>query len=176
MTAQRRQQRQSAYLGAGFMCRAAVFGGLFALAVLFPALVVSVHAATTERIVADRHTGLAISGFDPVAYFTDAVPRMGVADYELAASGVTWRFRNEGNMAAFTADPEIYSPQFGGYDPVGIARGVAAAGHPQLWLIHEKKLYLFHSAETRERFTADPDAVRALADEKWPDVERDLVP
>ncbi len=36
-----------------------------------------VYAATTERIVADRHTGLAISGFDPVAYFTDAVPRMG---------------------------------------------------------------------------------------------------
>jgi len=171
MTAQRRQQRAGACLGAGFARRAAVFGCLLALIAAIPA-----SAATTERIVADRHSGLAISGFDPVAYFTDAVPRMGVAEYELASAGVTWRFRNEGNMAAFEADPEIYSPQFGGYDPVGVARGVAAAGHPQLWVIHGKRLYLFQSAETRERFSTDPDAVRALADERWPDVERDLVP
>ncbi len=171
MTAQCRQQRPRVYPGAGFALCAAFFGCLCALAAVFPG-----RAATTERIVADRHTGLAISGFDPVAYFTDAVPRMGIADHELASAGVTWRFRNAGNMAAFIADPEIYSPQFGGYDPVGVARGVAAAGHPQVWLIHGKKLFLFQSAETRERFSADPDAVRALAEEKWPDVERDLVP
>jgi hypothetical protein len=178
MTAQRRQQRPSthlwAYPGAGFARCAAFFGCFLALAAMFPAQ--GVDAATTERIVVDRHTGLAISGFDPVAYFTDAVPRRGVAEYELPSAGVTWRFRNEGNMAAFEADPEIYSPQFGGYDPVGVARGVAAAGHPQLWLIHAKRLYLFQSAETRERFSTDPDAVRALAVERWPDVERDLVP
>jgi hypothetical protein len=183
MTALRRQQRPGtclwAHPAAGFARRGAFFCGLFALVAAFQVLlfqVLPVRAATTERIVVDRHTGLAISGFDPVAYFTDAVPRMGVEDYELASSGVTWRFRNEGNMAAFAADPDVYSPQFGGYDPVGVARGVAAAGHPQLWLVHAKKLYLFQSAETRERFSADPDAVRALADEKWPDVERDLVP
>lgn len=180
MTAQRRQQRPStdlcAYPGTGFARCAAFFGCFFALAAVFPAQVLPAVAATTERIVVDRHTGLAISGFDPVAYFTDAVPRRGVAEYELPSAGVTWRFRNEGNMAAFEADPEIYSPQFGGYDPVGVARGVAAAGHPQLWLIHAKRLYLFQSAETRERFSTDPDAVRALAVERWPDVERDLVP
>ena len=168
MTALRRQQRQGTCFGAG---PAAIFGCLLAIA-----FVLQVQAATTERVVADRYTGLAINGFDPVAYFTDAVPRQGLADHELASSGVTWRFRNEGNMAAFVADPEIYSPQFGGYDPVGVARGIATAGHPQVWLIHEKRLYLFQSAETRERFSADPDALRALADEKWPDVQHDLVP
>jgi hypothetical protein len=170
MTAPRRQQRPRVCLGAGFACGAAIFGWLTLIAA------VTVDAATTERVVVDRHTGLAISGFDPVAYFTDAVPRMGLADHELASSGVTWRFRNEGNMAAFEANPEIYSPQFGGYDPVGVARGVAAAGHPQLWLVHRTRLFLFQSAETRERFSTDPDAVRAHADERWPDVERDLVP
>lgn len=172
MTALRRQQRPDY----GFGRRAALFGCFFALAAMFPAKVLQALAATTERIVVDRHTGLAISGFDPVAYFTDAVPRMGVENHELSSFGVTWRFRNEGNMAAFAADPEIYAPQFGGYDAVAIARGVAAAGHPQLWLIHRKRLYLFQSAETRERFTADPDAVHALAAERWPDVERNLVP
>src|SRR4051812_21152366 len=44
-------------------------------------------AATTERVVADRYTGLAIGGFDPVAYFTDAQPVRGDADYELSAAG-----------------------------------------------------------------------------------------
>ena len=168
MTALRRQQRLGACLGA---CRAAFFAWALAFAAAIP-----LEAATTERIVADRHTGLAISGFDPVSYFTDGVARMGAADHELAAAGVTWRFRNEGNMAAFVAAPEIYSPQFGGYDPVAVTRGVATAGHPHLWLIHHKRLYLFQSTETRERFSADPDAVRDVADEKWPDVERGLIP
>ena len=170
MTARRRQQRPETH----FARPAALIGCVFALAVLFQ--VQGIDAATTERIVTDRHTGLAISGFDPVAYFTDAVPRKGVEEFELPSAGVTWRFRNEGNMAAFVAAPEIYSPQFGGYDPIGVARGVATAGHPQLWVIHAKRLYLFQSAETRERFSNDPDAVTAVADEKWPEVERDLAP
>jgi hypothetical protein len=59
---------------------------------------------------------------------------------------------------------------------LGVSRGVAAAGHPQLWFIHEKRLYLFLSAETRERFSADPDALHDVAEEKWPDVLRELVP
>jgi hypothetical protein len=177
MTTPGRQQRaiRRHWMDLG-ACGAAVLAAVLAVGVVLPVQVLPVQAATTERIVADRHTGLAISGFDPVAYFTDAVPRRGVAEYERLSAGVTWRFRNEGNMAAFEADPEIYSPQFGGYDPVGVARGVAAAGHPQLWLIHGKRLYLFQSAETRERFSVDPDAVRALAVERWPDVERELVP
>jgi hypothetical protein len=166
MAAQRRQQRL-ATLFAAFS--AVIFGCVLAATL-------AVHAATTERVVTDRHTGLAISGFDPVAYFTDAVPRLGRSDFELASSGVTWRFRNEGNMAAFAADPEIYAPQFGGYDPVGVARGVATAGHPQVFLIHGKRLYLFQSAETRARFTIDPDAVRFSALEKWPDVQHELIP
>jgi hypothetical protein len=171
MTSPCRQQRHSAGFSA---LRLAVFGCVLALALQVQVL--RVYAATTERIVTDRNTGLAISGFDPVAYFTDAVPRAGMADYELSSSGVTWRFRNEGNMAAFVADPEVYSPQFGGYDPVGVARGVATAGHPQLWIIHEKRLYLFQSAESRERFSADPNTVRVAAEDKWPAVEHDLVP
>ena len=87
-----------------------------------------IGAATTERVVVDRHTGLAISGFDPVAYFTDggAADRAGPSSNS-AYAGAVWRFRNEGNRAAFAADPEIYMPRFGGYDPVGVARAVRRA-------------------------------------------------
>ena len=133
-------------------------------------------AATTERIVVDWHTGLAISGFDPVAYFTDSAAVPGKADYEYGSGGARWRFRNEGNRAAFAANPEVYAPQFGGYDPIVLARGVATPGHPEIWLIAEKKLYLFYSAEDRAAFAADTETAAGAAEERWPQVERTLVP
>src|SRR5918994_2100731 len=67
-------------------------------------------AATTERIVVDRHTGLAIHGFDPVAYFTDAKATIGREELELSLGGVVWRFRNPGNRAAFAEYPDVYMP------------------------------------------------------------------
>jgi YHS domain-containing protein len=79
-------------------------------------LAAPVSAATTERIVTDRLTGFAIGGFDPVAYFTDGKPVPGRAEFELSSAGVVWRFANEGNRAAFAANPDVYAPQFGGYD------------------------------------------------------------
>src|SRR5580704_2507209 len=73
------------------------------------------HASTTERVVVNRFSGVAIEGFDPVAYFTDARPEIGVVEFEASEAGAVWRFRNEGNRAFFVAHPEIYAPQFGGY-------------------------------------------------------------
>jgi hypothetical protein len=133
-------------------------------------------ATTTERIVTDRLTGIAIGGFDPVAYFTDHEPVPGHPDFELSEGGVVWRFANEGNRAAFAADPNVYTPQFGGYDPIAVARGASAAGHPEIWLISGSRLYLFYSAEARDTFAADPDAARVAAEENWPRVLRTLVP
>jgi len=99
------------------------------------------YAATTERVVANRYSGLAIEGFDPVAYFTDSVAVQGLPEFEAAQAGVVWRFRNEGNRASFVAHPEIYGPQFGGYDPIDLARGVTYAGNPRFWLVTGQRLY-----------------------------------
>ena len=71
--------------------------GVALAAALVAAVTPLVDAATTERIVVDRHTGLAIHGFDPVAYFTDARAAVGRAEMELSYGGVVWRFRNPGN-------------------------------------------------------------------------------
>ena len=131
-------------------------------------------AATTERLVADRYTGLAIGGFDPVAYFTDARPMAGRPGLELSEAGAVWRFRNEGNRAFFLAHPEIYGPQFGGYDPVDVARGVAFAGDPRLWLIAGQRLYLFGRNESRDVFAADPARFVRDANRRWPDVKATL--
>jgi hypothetical protein len=131
-------------------------------------------AGTTERLVVDRYTGLAIGGFDPVAFFTDARPMAGDADFELTQAGAVWRFRNEGNRAAFVAHPEIYGPQFGGYDPVDVARGVAYPGNPQFWLVSGDRLYLFGRAESRDAFAAQPATVLKEGRKRWPGVQETL--
>jgi hypothetical protein len=131
-------------------------------------------AATTERVVTDYHTGLAISGFDPVAYFTNSRAVPGRAGIEARFAGAIWRFSNEGNRAAFTEHPEVYMPAFGGYDPMGVARGVAVPGHPEVWLIAGRRLYLFHNAKTRDAFAAAPEQFIAAAERHWPRVQSTL--
>ena len=134
----------------------------------------SLGAATTERIVVDRHTGLAIYGIDPVGYFTDRRPVVGRADFELRHAGAIWRFENEGNRAAFARDPQVYTPRFGGYDPVGVSRGLSTAGYPDLWVVHDERIYLFYSENARQTFIANPSAVIAAAAARWADVQSEL--
>ena len=127
-----------------------------------------------DPVVFNRYTGLAIDGYDPVSYFVDGTPRQGRPDFELRSSGTTWRFVNEGNMAAFVADPEVYAPQFGGHDPLAIVRGAATPGHPLLWVIAENRLYLFYSEQARAAFASDPDSAIDAAERYWPNVRRNM--
>ena len=132
------------------------------------------RAATTERIVVDRHTGLAIYGVDPVAYFTDRRVVVGRPEFEYRHAGAIWRFGNEGNLGAFKADPDVYMPRFGGYDPVGIGRGVPTGGFPGLWAVFEQRLYLFYTVEARRTFLANPASVIAAAVARWAEVKSEL--
>jgi YHS domain-containing protein len=133
-------------------------------------------AAATERIVTDRHTGLALYGFDPVAYFTDVKPMVGRPELELSFAGAIWRFCNEGNRAAFVDNPDVYMPRFGGYDALAVARGVAVPGHPKFWLVAEERLYLFQTGEARDAFAGDPEKALSAAQAMWPQVLETLVP
>ena len=127
-------------------------------------------ATAASPLVVNPETGLAISGYDPVAYFTRHMPTFGRPDLELSFKGAVWRFQNAGNRAAFVAHPEVYMPRFGGYDPVAISRGTSVPGHPLFWALTGERLYLFYSSEARADFLADPGRVIAIAERKWPEV------
>jgi hypothetical protein len=166
MTAQR-QERNGRRLRIAFialLCGGAAPAGL----------AIAAQAATTERVVVDRLTGLALGGFDPVAYFTDARPMAGQPGFEVADAGAVWRFRNEGNRAFFLAHPEIYGPQFGGYDPTDVARGIAVAGNPRFWLVAGQRLFLFDRTESRDAFAADPARFAKEARRRWPGLQETL--
>ena len=160
MTA-RRQENKGRYLRIAPVTVLAVAIGMAGPAV-------SAWAAVTERAVVNRYSGLAIDGFDPVAYFTDAEPAKGEAGIEASAGGAVWRFRNEANRAVFLAHPDIYGPRFGGYDPVDVSNGKVIAGRAQLWLISGERLYLFSREENRSAFAADAEGIARRADGQWP--------
>lgn len=132
------------------------------------------EAATTERIVVNRFSGVAIEGFDPVAYFVDGAAVQGSTEFEANLWGAVWRFRNVGNRASFLAHPEIYGPQFGGYDPADIARGVAIAANPRFYVISAQRLYLFSREANRDAFAADPERFLYEVSKRWPALQDQL--
>ncbi|MGJ4915523.1 YHS domain-containing (seleno)protein [Bradyrhizobium sp. HKCCYLRH2060] len=166
MTAQRQQPPQT---GSKSLFRLVI--AAITLAALPP---VGAPAATTQRIISDRFSGLAIDGFDPVSYFVDGKAMPGLPDFEASQGGVVWRFRNEGNRASFLAHPEVYGPQFGGYDPTDVARGVTVAGNPRFFVVVEERLFLFNREETRDAFAADPSRYLSRAEARWPALADDL--
>jgi len=152
----------------------------FRLFSLWLALILTVLCVTpvlsslSAPIVTDPQTGLAIDGFDPVAYFTAEGPAQGKPNLEYQLAGVIWRFRNEGNRAAFIDHPEVYAPQFGGYDPVAIARGVPVPGHPLIWIMSDARLYFFYDNKARAEFIESPPSAIIGARQRWPQVSRTL--
>ena len=166
MTAARRQRKS--WRGLFF------FLALAGLALLVSGGNMASRAATTERVVSDPNSGLAIDGFDPVAYFIDAAPRLGSPEFELSYAGVVWRFRNEGNRASLVAHPEIYGPQFGGYDPVDLSRGVTIAGNPRFFVVTGARLYLFDREDHRDAFAAEPGRFIKDAKARWPELRDNL--
>jgi YHS domain-containing protein len=152
-------------------CMAAFFACLYGFWPAAPG-----RAATTEVVISDPLSGLAIFGFDPVAFFVDQEAREGLSAYELKYAGVVWRFRNEGNRSAFEAMPNQYMPRFGGYDPLAAARGVPVAGFPSLYALYGGRLFLFANKESRKLFLDSPDEVITAAEVAWPKVLRSLTP
>jgi hypothetical protein len=170
MTAQRQTAQWHQSYGRHF--RAVFFAVLAGICLVWAGF--AAHATTTERVVVNRFRGLAIEGFDPVAYFVDHRPLLGLPEYEAAEAGAVWRFRNEGNRAFFVTHPEVYGPQFGGYDPTDLARGVTFAGNPRFWVISGERLYLFGLEASRDAFATDPERYLREASARWPRLEQGL--
>jgi len=125
-------------------------------------------------IVTDPLTGIALSGMDPVSYFTDPVPQAGQSDYEFIWQNVSWYFATAANRDIFSSAPEIYAPQFGGHDVIGVSRGFVSDSDPRIYAVFKQRLYLFYSAANREAFLMSPDAAGIAAEEKWPELAKNL--
>ncbi len=116
--------------------------------------------------------GIAIKGYDPVAYFTDHKPVKGAEAHRFAYKGVTYQFASEAHRKAFAADPSKYAPQFGGFCAYGTAAGHKADVDPAAFTIVDGKLYLNYSTQVRDTWRKDEPGYIQKAQAAWPTVSQ----
>ncbi len=126
--------------------------------------------ARSPEIFTGLVQGVAVGGYDPVAYFTEHKPVQGKADITYSWKGATWRFASAQNRDAFKAAPEKYAPQYGGYCAYAVAKGATAKGDPTAWSIVHGKLYLNVSASVQKIWEKDIPGYIKAAEKNWPDV------
>ncbi len=97
-------------------------------------------------------SGLALAGYDPVAYFDAGKPMSGHKQFTYDWGGVTWQFSTAGNRGLFEQSPESYAPQFGGFCSFAAGKGVTADISPDAWHIDSGKLYLFADKNVRDEW------------------------
>lgn len=115
-------------------------------------------------------SNVAVSGYDPVAYFTQGRPVKGNARFSTTWNGATWRFASAENLAAFRADPARYAPQYGGYCAWAVSQCYTASADPTVWKIVGDKLYLNYSRSIWQRWKQDIPGNIAKANANWPAV------
>jgi YHS domain-containing protein len=115
--------------------------------------------------------GLAIDGYDPVAYFTDGKPVEGSKEHAFDWNGATWRFVSAAHRELFVREPERYAPQYGGYCAWAVAQGYTADIDPQAWKIENGRLFLNYSPDVQKKWSADIPGNVAKGDANWPKLQ-----
>jgi YHS domain-containing protein len=145
-----------------------LLSAIVALAVTAP--VVSAQAAADKVLVNVDKRGLALEGYDPVAFFTDGKPVKGTTAYTTRYHGAEYHFASEAHRVLFAADPAKYAPQFGGYCAYGVSRGHAVPVEIDTWQLIDGRLVLNYDQGVKKKFDADRAGNLRLADEKWPGI------
>lgn len=113
-------------------------------------------------------SGVAIHGYDPVAYFTMDRPVPGDAIHSLEHAGARWHFVNARHKQLFTKEPEKYTPRYGGYCAYGMVWGVRVDVDPEAWEIVDGQLYLMNTKEIlRDDWVPERKRNIKAADDWW---------
>lgn len=124
---------------------------------------------TKAQIVKFNATdGIAIKGYDPVAYFFQNKAVQGSDSYSFDWSGSKWKFISQANLDSFKIAPEKYAPQYGGYCAYGCSENHKAPTDPNAFTIVGNKLYLNYSLKVKEFWLKDTVGKIKAADAYWP--------
>ena len=141
--------------------------------VILIGLICTVSAREPEPVNVDSR-GLALRGYDPVAYFTEEKAVPGVEGIEAEHGGAVYRFAGAANREKFLENPEAYLPEYGGYCAWAVSRGISAGINPEAWTIQDGRLFLNFNRGTHRRFQKNIDENIEKADENWPKVKSRL--
>ena len=112
--------------------------------------------------------GVALQGYDPVAFFTDNRPVKGDPHFRSQYRGATYYFASAGHKATFEKEPAKYEPQFGGFCAYGTSRGKTAPIKIEAWQIVNGRLLMQYDLDVKAKFNSDPQENLSKADKNWP--------
>jgi len=149
------------------------------ISALLASVIISACAATPGKVSQTKpvdelnlQQGVALKGYDPVAYFTQSKPVKGSASFAFQWMNSTWWFASAEDRDEFARNPEKYAPQYGGYCAYGVSQGHTAPIDPEAWTIVEGKLYLNYSKGVKKTWSeAIPKHIEE-ANQNWPGLHK----
>jgi hypothetical protein len=140
-------------------------------------LVIVVAFATVKRVsplswglwgTTNTTEGIALNGFDAVSYFEADGPLAGSENFSAVHADASWYFATAANRDLFAAEPEKYSPQFGGFCAFAASKGFTAHPAPEAWHIEDGALYVFADEKVRDEWVAElPGGSLQRSQENW---------
>src|SRR6186997_3245142 len=134
-------------------------------------IVFAVIQASAQKAEIFSPGGIAIKGYDAVAFFKQSKPVKGMEKFSYQWNNATWLFSNEENRAAFKKAPEKYAPQYGGYCAYGASEGHKAPTETDTWTVRNDKLYFNYNKKVKEMWQKDEENLIKIADQKWPEIK-----
>jgi hypothetical protein len=128
------------------------------------------QAPAGKTLVNVNDKGIALQGYDPVAFFSAGRPTKGDPSITARHAGATYWFATSENKAAFEAAPDRYAPAFGGFCAYGASNGYTAPVEIGTWQIVDGRLLLNYNQSIRKKFDADRAAYLQKADANWPGI------
>jgi YHS domain-containing protein len=131
----------------------------------------TVTALHAQKINTGRG-GLAIKGYDPVAYFTEGRPVKGDPRFTYTFEGATYHFASAASRDRFAKDPGHYVPQFGGFCAWAVSQNYTADTDPEAWKVVNDKLYLNYSKRVQGKWEQDVPGNIKKGDANWPGLNK----
>jgi YHS domain-containing protein len=144
------------------------------LLVLFALMVRPLHAGvpgSTSSVNVDAQ-GLALRGYDPVAYFEDRKPMRGIEKFSASYHGARYLFVSESHRKLFLKDPKKFLPEYGGFCAVGTSFGEKVDVDPETGKVVDGKLYLNNGPKAQDIFNHDTPNTISRANQNWSAVKK----
>jgi hypothetical protein len=145
---------------------------LLATALMGTRLLAQTTTGSTPKPPPTSQSRVALSGYDPVSYFTDGHPEKGTSQFTAAFDDVTYWFKSAEHRRLFIADPDHYAPQFDGFCAITVSRGAKAEPDPEAWTITDGKLYVFRTKQGPTVFSQQTASILEKAAQTWPTLHK----
>ncbi len=143
---------------------------IWLLLIIIPMVVVAQNHTPMEEkkpLIALNKKGVAINGYDTVAYFDQSKAVKGSKKYSCEYNEATWYFSSEENREKFLENPEKFAPQYGGYCAHALAEGKLIEANPKAFVVKDDKLYLYSKKKFAKKVAFTFEDKKPLRNKNW---------